>query len=494
MYNFSDIYNTQTLKLLDDLRQGEYDDPFALRKYLENSDRVLTSFSQELWATALMRYPCANFAKLCADCDAALTSGRDAGQAAAKRFEGKKQEDWLRFYSRRPIQTRADIVPVVSAYLRETCLSSPLCRPCDCKKRLVDFFTETSGGMNYESAKRNVNNWLSGASKPADRRTYIALCYALGLRILPGTAAPISADRFLSFVCDQNPLHVRDAEEAVHYFCLRRPMGQALSPGDDYDTAGNYRYAADLLDRIKEAGQGGSSVGSERYTIQSRQYLDGVEKEEELVAHLSRAPKEEHRYHTASIILKRFCREYEEYLENETQFADLDLGEAYREEWSKKKPLTKQAAADMIHLLIELEPEQLKAAGAGEFARQHSLSDALYRSEIVGQMAGGELPMERAVVVLTALTLNYGIIYDAGRKRMRQTKELSNIPTFNHFCRTLSDMLEHCTMAPLYPKRRLDFLVLYAYLRMTKDVNKHQTVGALSDYLAMAVQSMAEDR
>ena len=491
MYNFSDIYNTQTLKLLDDLRQGEYDDPFALRKYLENSDRVLTSFSQELWATALMRYPCANFAKLCEICSAALDSAQDAGQAAAKQFEGKKREDWLRFYSRRPIQTRADIVPVVSAYLRETCLSSPICRPCDCKKRLVDFFTETSGGMSYESVKRNVNNWLSGASKPADRRTYIALCYALGLRILPGTSAPISADRFLSFVCDQNPLHVRDAEEAVHYFCLRRPMGRELPVGSEYDTVGNFRYAVSLLDRI-EAGQTERPAETERYTIQSRQYLDGVEKEEELVAHLSGAPKEEHRYHTASIILKRFCREYEEYLENETQFSDWDLGEAYREERSKKKPPTKQAAIDMIHLLTELEPERLKAAGAKEFAKQYSLSDALYRSEIVEQMAAGELPMERAVVLLTALTLNYGIIYDAGRKRMRQTRELSNIPTFNHFCRTLSDMLEHCTMAPLYPKRRLDFLVLYAYLRMTKDVNKHQTVGALSDYLAMAVQSMAE--
>lgn len=483
MPTFSSLFGTQTLKQLDGLAQGEYDDPFKLLGFLERPEKPLTSFASELWNTALLRYPCELFARLCEE-SAAYFGASEFTEATYIGLPETRREEFLFYLQTHPIKEAKDIPAAVSDYLFARCLSSPPCRPCQCKRMLVEFFqTMSDDGKNFDAAKRIVNYWLSG-HRPTDRKTYIELCYALGLRTGSKLPPSLSANRFLSFACDQNPLYVRNVEEAVHYFCLHRPLGQDLPIDEPYDAAENYRYAESLLTQIKNVTRQG--VSKNQYTAQSLLYIDEIKEESDLFSFLSGLPSvENQRYQTATRLLTQFLEEYDDDLHiDEWDTLDDDLNES-------ESRMKKKEAHPLVRAFMNMDVMELKRLIP---STSFCLSDALYQSGIVRDMVKGKIPVDRSVVLLTALALNYGILYDVDKQKIRQGEDLNELLSFNAFCCELSDVLDSCAMAPLYPRRKLDFLILYSYLKMTKQIHKRSTTDSLTYYLTETIRDISVEK
>lgn len=473
MAKFSNIYNTQTIKIMDGLYHYSYDDPFELRAALDKCE--LFSFAQEFWQAIIARYPCDVYLNVLKKCEKLHTEGKPFAEAADL-FAKNKQTLWLEYCAQSKKIENYNIVEFVSGFFRETCRSNPLCRPCVCKKTLLDFF-ESISRESHDSVKKNINNWISGHSKPNTREIYIQLCYALGLRVSRREATKLlDANHFLAFSCGQNPLYLRNAQEAVHYYCLMRPLGTECSANEEYDTAANYKYALSLIDALEEK----QTVQSQNngYTIESRQMIHNIKSESELIDFISNYTEENStRYYSAGKMLKTFCEEYE-ILEHD------EIGDE-----NKKKKLTKGTSLQIIDIFTKVQTDRDSIKMLRDFvSKGYSLSDALYRSDIVSDMAEGRQIVSRDVFLLTALSLNYGTAYDVRSGRMRETHEFDECKSFHSFCNTVSAILESCNMAMLYPRRKFDFLVLYSYMSMTKDVNRNGIAHALSDYLLMTLE------
>ncbi len=474
MAGFGNIYNTQTIRIMNELYSCKYDDPLVLRSALEKCE--LFSFAQELWQAILTRFPCRLYLDVLERCRNLEAEGRSF-EAAGELFARNKSALWSRYCSE--AGSAKNTTEFVSAFFRETCRSNPLCRPCSCKKHLTDFFEQISG-ESHDSVKKNINNWLSGHSRPNTREGYIQLCYALGLRVFRGEAVNnLDANRFLSFSCGQNPLYLRSAQEAIHYFCLMRPFGKVLSPEDDYDAPGNYSYARSLQSRLEKLPP--KAADNKGYTIESRLLIDSITDENELLDFISgHAESNSERYYSACRLLEKFCEEYE--------LLEHDMEEE-EEGGKKKKPLTKGTAIQIVDIFSRVSTDRKSIKMLRDFISDgYSLSDALYRSDVVLDMSKGLQTVSRSVLLLTALSLNYGTAYDVRSGRMRNTLEFDECTSFNSFCRTVSAILESCNMAMIYPRRKFDFLVLHSYMSMTRDINRRGIAEALSDYLLRTME------
>lgn len=470
MSGLHDVYNTQTIRIMKGLYNHEFDDPIELRAMLEKCE--LFSFAQELWQATLTRYPCELYIGTIDACEELAASEKDL-VLAGEVLPANKRNLWKNYTIENKLENNEKIVEYVTTFFRETCRSNPICRPCRCKKKLTDFFERISGDR-HDSVKKTINNWISGHSSPNNREGYIQLCYALGLRVVSTEAVKtLDANRFLSLSCGQNPLYLRSAQEAIHYFCLKRPFGEEMPLDKEYDNAENYRYAMSLIDLLNT--QSGVGVCSSGYTIQSRLMIDGITSEDELISFVSSHTEDRsERYYSAQKLLKNFLKEYEQLLH------DMEKDEKDKE----KKPLTKGRAIEIVEIFSKVCTDSSSIRKLKKVVDEgFSLSDALYRSDIVCEMSCGEQVVSRSILLLTALSLNYGTAFDVHTGRMRATRAFDDIPSFQAFCRTISAVLDSCNMAMFYPRRKIDFLILHSYMSMTRDMNKTGFSDTLSYYL-----------
>lgn len=498
MSDFKDIYSEGTIRIINGLEKQEYDSAEKLRDDLEKCD--LYSFSQELWQLTAARFPCKIYGELLRECGSTAAGSKSFEKAAAV-LPVTKRRTWSDYCSEYAAK-KTDPAQLVFGFLEKTCLSHPICRPCTCKENLIKFFeaTGTSGG----TAKKNINNWLSGHSAPGSRKSCIQLCYALGLRIPGGSyiAPALNADRFLSMTCGQNPLYTRDAEEMIHYYCLMNPQGKKTGFDEDYDRAENYLYSMKLTEKAKTHK---TAAAYNHYTFAAKELINRADGEDailDLVASLSVTGED--RYASAKELLKRFYDEYDELCNPDPDGEKKKKSGKSQaaDNAEKRRKLSKERAARIIDILSEAQTDSASLNELERFVNDgYVLSDALYSSSTVKDMIDGVRPVTRNVLMLTLLSLNYGVKYDMESGQMLDTEDFDEIAggsfdravSFNSFCTRISETLDSCELAPLYPRRRFDYLVLYSYLRMSVDVSKRDTADALSDYLIRSMKNIGEN-
>jgi len=473
-----------TIQIIQTLSSGEYSDPFAVRALISKDGMRPDSFAERFWQMLHLAGQCPVTERFC-------TEGAQ-GMSAALPESWKGQWEEMNCAAEK-VSEKPDAV----GFLRGICINKPLCRPCRCKERVIGFLADTLGGdpKARNSAKRNVSNWLTD-KQPLERETYIKLCYALGLRAL-GESGDVEkakdANRFLSLCCAQNPLHLSDAEESIHYFCLRYPFGKELSAQEDYSGIDNYNYALSLIERID--AEGITADDSWMFTVEAGQMIDRLRTEEEILAY-ARACRshDSDEYYTAKRVLLDFIEAYE----------DILLMDSEKDDDKKKKDQVKDAnkSRRMLAGIPKEEARRVVAAferldcdisALGEISGYtERLGDVLYASGSLKEIADGERPMSRTVLLLCLLAQNCGAVFSQEQMDMVQTDDFTDVRSFNEFFRMLNAALEDCSMSTLNPRRRLDFLVLYSYFLFSRDAMMDGIPNAFSAYMAKAVERIMQ--
>lgn len=461
-------FGRATMEIMRSIERGGYPDPADIRELFEEKNFAIPTFAQNLWDSLTTAYPCALQMKM-------VRSFLNAGyEAAAQYLPENRQQAWLDHCSKGNVSEPDDAQALVREFLGSVCISNPICRPCSCKKRLIDFYERFENSR--ESAKRLINCWLTGTIVPNKKETFIRLGYALSLRAYPIGYEPDAQERkgeinrFLCFMCGQNPLHLSEPSEAVHWFCLKDPGD--LSPFE------NYVRAMDMIDNISSNDSGCDMTGV--FTMKVGESLERVKTEDELVAMISSGGLFIHdSYYTAKRHFRRFLEDYEIVLDN---CGLLD------EQVRRGRMPTKEQSLRLIKL-IELfsKGASVNAGELSDYLSRYSISDVLYASGRLKDVLNGTAQTDRTLLMLTVMAMNYGIRYDSALSMVSETDELTDQRSFNDFCNTLSDILKRCSMAPLYPRRRLDFMVLYAYYLMSRRP-KGTMCQSLSWYFASAIK------
>ena len=458
-----------TIQIMQELSGGEYTDPFQVRSLITRDTMRPDSFAERLWRMLHMATVCPVVEKFCRDGAAAMTAA----------LPEEWREEWQKSFAGG--EGQAGQLTAVD-FLRRVCVNKPLCRPCRCKDRVISFLAGVQGGDTKarNAAKRNVSNWLTDRL-PLDRDTYIKLCYALGLRALGESGEKEKAkdaNRFLSLHCTQNPLHLSDAAEAVHYYCLRRPLGRELPTEEDYDGMENYDYALSLIRRIGTAEQ--SIDDTWMFTAETGRTIDHLRTEEEILAYAQACVS--HRgdeYFTARCVLKDFIVTYEEELKLSGRTGVRMLAGVTKEESRRVVAAFERLDCD-ISVLEEI----------SHYSER--LGDVLYASGVAAEIADGQRPMSRTVLLLCLLAQNCGAVFSPEQTDMVQTDDFSDARSFNEFFRLVNATLEDCSMAALNPRRRLDFLILYSYFLFSRDALMGEIPNAFSAYLTQAIRRITE--
>lgn len=454
-----------TIQIMRELSGGEYSDPFLVRAAISRDGMRPDSFAVRFWRALHMS----------GACPLTETFRTQGAEGVAAALPKGWSEDWENRCKENGVQpTQLTLVD----YLYGICVKKPLCRPCRCKDRVISFLAQTLGGDEKarNAAKRNVSNWLTD-KLPLDRETYIKLCYALGLRALgEGTEEEKarSADRFLSLCCAQNPLHLSDAEEAVHHYCLRYPLGQELPAEEDYSGTDNYSYALSLIERIGTAEF--TADDSWMFTAEAGAAVDRLRSEEDILAYAqSCRSHQSDEYYTAKCVLGDFMTAYEDEL-------------AISGEKSKRMRagVTKEEARRTIAAFEQLDCDTSALEDISRYAGR--LADVLYASAAAEEIVSGRRPMSRTVLLLCLLAQNCGAVFSSEQMDMVQTDDFTDVRSFNEFFRMLNATLNDCSMAPMNPHRRLDFLILYSYFLFSRGAMMGEMPDAFSVYMARAVE------
>ncbi len=453
-----------TIQIIHGLDNGEYSDPFQVRSVISKNGMRPDSFAERFWRVL-------HSVSLCPLAEKYISGG-------AQEFSSSLPEALRDAWSKFPAADSG----VISAvdFLWSTCVNKPICRPCRCKDRIITFLAECTEGDPVKArnaAKRNVSNWLTD-KQPTDRETYIKLCYALGLRTV-GTDSPEAkyknANRFLSLDCAQNPLHLSDAEEAIHYFCLKYPLGHELSADEDYDGAANYRYALSLIEKIGTVEI--KSDDSWMFTAEARNQTDLARTEEDILSYAqSCRTHDSDEYYTAKCVLKDFISAYED---------DLSISVHSEKRHSK---IRKDDARRIISAFENLDCD----ISALDDLRSDNLSlaDILYASGIANECISGLRPVNRTIVLLCLLAQNCGAIFNPDQVDIIPTDDFTDIRSFNEFFRLLNATLEDCSMAAINPRRRFDFIILYSYFLFSRDAMMGELSDAFSLYLSRAIERL----
>lgn len=454
-----------TIQIIQNLSSGEYTDPFAVRALISKDGMRPDSFAERFWQMLHLAGQCPVAERLCTE-----------GAAAVLPEQWREQWEEISNAS----EGAPDRLAAVD-FLRRICINKPLCRPCRCKERVISLLADTMGGDTKarNSAKRNVSNWLTDM-QPLERSTYIKLCYALGLRTLDerGEAEKAKdANRFLSLCCAQNPLHLSDAEESIHYFCLRYPFGKELSAQEDYSGIDNYNYALSLIERINTDGR--TADDTWMFTVEAGQMIDRLRTEDEILAYVRACRNHESdEYYTAKRVLLDFTEAYEDVLSASENNARMPAG------------ITKDESRRAVAAFERLDCDISALREISGYTER--LGDVLYASGAVKEIAAGERPMSRTVLLLCLLAQNCGAVFSPEEMDMVQTEDFTDIRSFNEFFRMLNATLEDCSMAAMNPRRRLDFLVLYSYFLFSRDAMLGEIPDAFSAYMAKAIERLTQ--
>jgi len=128
-----------------------------------------------------------------------------------------------------------------------------------------------------------------------------------------------------------------------------------------------------------------------------------------------------------------------------------------------------------------------------EQLEKYTLGDILHASDRLDAIINGDALPERSLLLLTMLAQNCAQCYDSQSNTLDESDDFTDMLSFDEYFRSLSDALRAAAMAPLYPRRRLDFVVLYSYHLIKKDIARGNIPDALSGYMVKALNAITEE-
>ncbi len=449
-----------TMEIRHALELGEYTDPAQVRKLLKSGKFSGAEFKDALWTAILTAFPCPK------------EGGLPGSLTAAK------QKVWGQLSVEHPAQSEHEII-------ESYCRTANLCMQCECKKKVIDFFVGIGSG-SADTVRHRLTTWLTGKVSRLERLTYIQLCFALNLRVYPSAKQLTDeeksrdANRFLALCCKQPPLYTARPEEAVYYFCLANP-GQR-------DNKENWLYAQELIRRSAEYKA--EKTEDDLYTMYAASAVESIKEEQQLLSFIAGNHFGEHELYSTA---KENCRLlYEQFDISETVTRSAEYGEKTAD--SRKKPIRKKDAQRVLDALSAFDDTGELGEDIIEALERYSFGDILYSSGRLDELLEGESRPDRTLLLLTMLAQNCGMEYDPVSNTLGESDDLTDIPSFNEYFRRLSALLRNMSMAPLYPRWRTDFVVLYAYHLLQKDILGDKEADSMSGYIVKALRLIMEEK
>jgi len=441
------------------LELGEYDDPAEVRRMLRGRNCTPDYFRDALWSAILAAFPCPK------------KSGIPGNLTAAK------QKLWAQLCADEPELTDHERI-------FKKCQNSNLCMQCECKKRIIDFFEQIGSGST-DTIRHRLASWLSGRVSRLDRVTYIQLCFAMNMRVHPSDMQLSDeqklndVNRFLTLSCKQPPLYTIKADEAVYYYCLANP--------GDRTNAENWLYACRLIERSSRLDADGKE---DMFTMHASSMIESVRSEADLFGFISRCCLDDRElYYTA----KENCRLLFEQFDIAEQVAQsVDESRRLTGKLKKSRNILKKDALRILNTLSEYDELGKIDDDVVELIEKHEFGDILYSSDQLEGFLDGDVMPDRTILLLTVLAQNCGMRYDPSTNTLEESDDLTDLPSFSEYFGNLATLLRNMCMAPLYPRRRMDFIVLYAYHILQKDFMAESEIGSLSEYIVRALKITME--
>lgn len=291
------------------------------------------------------------------------------------------------------------------------------------KKLLTDALCEFNAGLNRESVSRKVRGWLGGNYEPADRETYLQLCFALDL-------SEEKAQEFLLRTSDCG-FHYRDPRELTYSFALRTGM--------------SYGEAAALYNSLPPLQK--SSGGEAVYTEPLYNEFYHISTVEQFKAfYMSNLNKLGALHDTAYLYFKSFIdclrdpdAEREKLFGADARKSEIFSIEKITEEYLRMSVPSDIAGGTYIQKIIKK-----------YWPSATSVKNMYNRREDVTR---------KALIILYAVTegiapnVNYDFVID---------DDLTPKERFEEHYDKLCVMLTDCSMSPPNPRNAFDWVVLYA--------------------------------
>lgn len=449
-----------TMEIRRALEVGEYSDPVQVRRLLRGGEFAVAEFRESLWSAVMAAFPCPK------------ESGIPSNLTAAK------QKLWGQMCEEEPD------LPVRERIFRK-CLSSNLCMQCECKKLLIDFFVEIGSG-SADTVRHRLASWLSGRVKKLERLTCIQLCFAMNMRVYPAGSSLtdreklMDANRFLTLTCGQPPLYTMIPEEAVYYYCLANPQGRSNSE--------NWMCACSLAEKAARYSAG--EAEEEMHTMYAVSVIENIRTENELLEFVAGCSMGEHELYATA---KENCRLLFEQFEIAGDVSDAVDGGRNSGSAGKKRAVLKKDARKILDALCDYNETGRIAPEIIEGLEKYQFGDILYSSDLLEAFLEDEVMPDRTLLLLTVLAQNCGMKYDPESNTLEESDDLTDLPSFSEYFISLSNLLRNMCMAPLYPRRRMDFIVLYAYHLLQKDILGERETGALSEYIIRELRLTMEE-
>ncbi len=442
------------------LELGEYNDPVQVRRLLRSGKFEMQEFKDALWSSILEAFPCP----------------KEGG--IPQNLTTAKQKLWQRLCEEEPELSEHERI-------EKQCRCSNLCMQCESKKQIIAFFAGIDTGSD-DTIRHRLASWLSGRVRKLERITCIQLCFAMNMRVYPegrqlSDAEKLTdANRFLTLACRQPPLYTMKPDEAVYYYCLANPCGRS--------NVENWNYACRLIDRISESAS--ANAGKEMHTMYAAAVIEGITTEEELLDFVMQSSVSDHELYATA---KENCRLLFELFDISEDISNaVDEGRTGTGKYKKKRNVLKKVALSILDAISNYDESGRIDSDVLELLERYEFGDILYCSDrLESFLDDGELP-DRTLLLLTVLAQNCGMKYDPETNTLEESDDLTDLPSFSEYFNSLSVLLSNMGMAPLYPRRRIDFIVLYAYHMLQKDVLGDREVGALSDYIIRALKLTME--
>ena len=451
-----------TMEIRRALELGEYSDPVQVRKMLRGGEFAVSEFRESLWAAVMAAFPCPK------------ENGIPGNLTTAK------QKLWQQMCAEQPGLTDRERI-------FGKCLSSNLCMQCECKKSLIDFFVDTGSGT-ADTVRHRLASWLSGRVKKPDRLTCIQLCFAMNMRLYPAGSGPdgeeklLDANRFLTLACGQPPLYTMRPDEAVYYYCLANPGGRSNTE--------NWLYACSLIERFANAGA--AAFEEEMHTMYAVSVIENIRTEKELQEFVAGCSMGEHELYATA---KENCRLLFEQFDIARDVSDAVEEDGRKEQHAgKKRNVLKKDANRILDALSDYDETGRLDEEIITQLEKYQFGDILYSSDRLEAFLEDEDMPDRTLLLLTVLAQNCGMKYDPVSNTLEESDDLTDLPSFGEYFISLSSLLRNMCMAPLYPRRRMDFIVLYAYHMLQKDILGEKEAGALSEYIIKALRLTMEEK
>ncbi len=438
-----------TMQITKALGTGEYTEPSKIKEFLKSGSFASVEFKDELWQAILSAYPCPKEK----DMPNSLTESKKAL--------------WKQFFCDNPNSTNRD-------FINHSCSVSTLCKQCFCKKQLIDFF-EKAEGSSADTVRHRITTWLSGKVQKLERITYIQLCFALELRIFPEgkqltyEEKQKDANRFLTISCRQPPLYAVRPDEAVYYFCLANSGGRS--------NIENWNHACELIEKVMNT-KPLETAERDVYTMYAASELERISSEEELLRFVKENRLDEHEMNYTA---KENCRFLFEQLVDWTQEDDKkNVG-------TVKKGIAIRVLDAIKHFdeCGEIDSQMLYWLG------EYSLGEILRSSGVLDDIINGNTLPDRTTLLLTILALNCSKEYHPENNTLDESEEFTDMPTFEEYLKVISTALRAMGMAPVYPRWRIDYIVLCSYFLMKKDILKKGIPDALSEYILRTLRTVS---